>query len=125
MAAGAGSACAARPHAKPRNTRIVTREANREIIGNPHFPRQWNARTLATTSVPSRCYTALMGERSLIELLEHSGDAALVIASDGRIRFWNAAAEALNHAESAPHHLSTWPLLCTRRRRRAGGPCRF
>jgi len=36
-----------------------------------------------------------MGERGLIELLEHSGDAAFVIASDGRIRFWNAAAEAL------------------------------
>lgn len=36
-----------------------------------------------------------MGERFLFELLEHSGDAAFVIAPDGRIRFWNAAAESL------------------------------
>lgn len=36
-----------------------------------------------------------MGERFLFELLERSGDAAIVIAPDGRIRFWNVAAEAL------------------------------
>lgn len=36
-----------------------------------------------------------MGERFLFELLGQSGDAAFVIAPDGRIRFWNTAAEAL------------------------------
>ncbi|HET9784507.1 MAG TPA: PAS and helix-turn-helix domain-containing protein [Terriglobales bacterium] len=36
-----------------------------------------------------------MGERFLFELLAQSGDAAFVIAPDGRIRFWNAAAETL------------------------------
>lgn len=36
-----------------------------------------------------------MRERFLYDVLEQSGDAAFVISPGGRVRFWNAAAEAL------------------------------
>lgn len=42
-----------------------------------------------------------MRERLLFEVLEQTGDAAFVVAPDGRIQFWNAAAEALFGYSSA------------------------
>lgn len=42
-----------------------------------------------------RAKLLLMRERVLFEVLEQTGDAAFVVAPDGHICFWNAAAETL------------------------------